>query len=117
MGGLIALALKIGIAPKFAKAAVIAALVFGTLTMLGVAKCTYDRNVIEKHEARIQNRARPATDKAADERARDTIQNARNEQERHDVIAAQPDQPIAPTSRALACKRLSDAGKHPPACR
>lgn len=75
------------------------------------------RDAVSDHEAQVQQRARPATDQAASERARDAIRNDKSDQERHDVIKAQPDQPISPTSRALACKRLRDAGRNPPACR
>jgi hypothetical protein len=117
MGALIAFALNLGIPARFAKAAV-----FGTLIALGIAilllgKCAYDKSVIDKHELKLERRAAPATDKAATERARDTIRNDKHEEELHDVIAAQPDQPIAPTSHALACQRLRNAGKHPSACR
>ena len=114
---LIGLALKAGIPPRFAKFAVIAALVTLLIVGFGVAKCAYDRSVIDKHEQKIERRARPATDKAADERANDAISNAKREEELHDVIAAQPDQPIAPTSRALSCQRLRNAGRNPPSCR
>jgi choline-glycine betaine transporter len=74
-------------------------------------------DIIAQHDAKLEQRAKPATDKAADERANDAIENARNEKEAHDAIAAQPDQPISPTSRALSCKRLHDIGRNPPACR
>lgn len=117
MGGLVALALKLGIAPRFAKFAVIAALVFGTLTLLGIAKCTYDRNLIKSHEAKIQERARPATDKASEERARDTIVQAKNEQEAHNAIHSVPDAAPAGPSHALACERLRKRGNAPAACR
>jgi hypothetical protein len=117
MPALIALALKLGVPSRFAKVAVMAALFVLALGFLGLGKCAYDRIVIDKHEQKIEQRAKPATDKAASERATDTIANAKKDQERHDVIQAQPDQPIAPTSRALSCKRLRDVGKHPPACR
>jgi hypothetical protein len=74
-------------------------------------------DAVSDHEIKIERRARPATDAAADERAKDAIRTDHQAQERHDVIAAQPDQPIAPTSRALSCKRLRDAGIDSPACR
>jgi hypothetical protein len=117
MNFLIALALKAGVSQRFAKIAVIASVVTLLIVGLGVAKCAYDASVIENHEQKIEQRARPATDKAADERANDTIANAKSEQEMHNAIAAQPDQPIAPTTRALSCERLRRAGRTPPACR
>src|SRR4051812_9481303 len=91
MPALIALALKLGIAPRFAKGAVIAAFVVIAVMALGVTKCAYDRSVIEKHDAKIIERAQPATDKAAEERARDTITQAKNEQEAHDAVHSVPD--------------------------
>jgi hypothetical protein len=82
----------------------------------GSAKCAYDRSVIDKHEQKIERRAAPATNKAADERATDTINNAKAEEEMHNAIASQPDQPISPTSHALACQRLHRIGKYPASC-
>jgi hypothetical protein len=74
-------------------------------------------DAVSDHQVKVEQRAKPATDKAASERAADIIRNDKVSQERHNVIEAQPDQPIAPTSHALACKRLRDAGRDPPACR
>lgn len=114
---LIGLALKFGVPQRFAKFAVIAALVTALVVGLGVGKCAYDRSVIQKHEQKAERRAAPATNKAATERANDIIRQSKSEQEAHDAIQAQPDQPIAPTSRALACKRLRDNRINSPACR
>lgn len=116
MLSLIAFAMKLGVPERFAKYAVIAAMVFGTLTILGVAKCTYDRNVIEKHDAKIQERAKPATDKAADERAKDTIAQAKNEEEAHNAVHSVPDAAPAGPSHALACQRLRKRGHAPASC-
>lgn len=107
------LASLIGV-PKWA---VIAGLVVLVILGGGVSWCAIRDSIIDDHEAKVAKRAAPATNKAADERAKDAINQSKNEQEAHDAIQAQPDQPISPTSRALACKRLRDAGKHPPACR
>jgi hypothetical protein len=114
---LIGLALRAGVPQRFAKVSVIVTLIVLLIVGFGVAKCAYDKRVIEDHEAGIAKRAAPATNKAASERANDTIRQSQNEKEAHDAIAAQPDQPIAPTSRALACKRLRDNGINSPACR
>lgn len=115
MGSIIGLLVAKGIPLKHARPLAFAALALVLLGLLWGAKCAYDRAVIAKHEAKIEARARPATDKAADERARDAIANAKTEEELHAAIAAQPDQAIAPTSRALACARLRKAGITPPA--
>jgi uncharacterized membrane protein YhiD involved in acid resistance len=114
---LIRAAIGIGIPQKFAKVAVVLTLVVVAVGLLFGAKALYDASVIDEHEAKIAKRAAPATDKAASERAQDTIKQSQNEQEARDAIQAQPDQPIAPTSRALACKRLRDNGINSPACR
>lgn len=114
---LLDLAAGLGIPAPFRKAAVI---VVGALLALGIffgAKAIYDRSVINKHEQKIERRVAPANDKAASRRANDAIANSRSEQEMHNVIAAQPDQPISPTSHALACERLRRAGRSSPACR
>lgn len=117
MGSIIGWLIAKGIAPRFARPLAIAGLVIILLAAMGTALCSIRKDAVDDHEAKVQARARPATDKAAAERGRDTIATSKHEQELHDVIAAQPDQPISPTSRALSCKRLRDAGRNPPACR
>lgn len=77
----------------------------------------YNRHIIGQHEQRVAKRAAPATDQAANERANDAIANAKHEQETHDAIHAVPDTAPAGPSHALACKRLRDLGRNPPACR
>jgi hypothetical protein len=73
-------------------------------------------DIISQHEAKIERRAAPATDAASTQRANDTIKRTQEQKDAHDVIVAQPDQPIAPTSRAHACLQLRRAGKHSSAC-
>lgn len=106
-----------GVSKKLATPLVYLGLIAAGVGTFFVAKAIYDHAVIQKHEQKIEHRARPATDQAANERARDQIQNSKDEQEMHDVIAAQPDQPITPTSRAHACEQLRRAGRHSAACR
>lgn len=77
----------------------------------------HDRRVVADHQAKLEQRAAPATDEAATERANDAIENEKAHQETTNAIQAQPDQPIAPTSRALSCERLRRAGRAPAACR
>lgn len=101
---------------KWGRIASYAIVAIGVLLLLWAAKCTYDRSVINKHEQKIQQRVAPANQKADTRRAADTVTNAKNEEEMHNVIAAQPDQPISPTSRALSCERLRRAGRSSPAC-
>lgn len=104
------------IGEKMARALAYAGLVLGILALMGAAVCAIRKDAVDDHEAKVVTRSIPATNKAADERANDTIKQAKNEAEAHDAIEAQPDQPISPTSRALACKRLRDAGRNPAAC-
>lgn len=85
--------------------------------ILWAAIAYHDRNVIRARDAKVEQQAAKATDQAASERATDTITLNQSEQVTHDAIQAQPDQPIAPTSLALACQRLHRAGRSSPACR
>lgn len=117
VGSLIGWLILKGFSEKQARAISYLGIAALILAALGTALCAIRKDAVEDHQAKLEQRAKPATDKAADERAKDTIAVAKSEQEAHDVIAAQPDQPIAPTSHALACKRLRDAGRTPPACR
>jgi hypothetical protein len=79
----------------------------------------HDARVIDAHEAKLEARAAPARDQAAQERAQDAIANAQQRETYHDVIASSgPDVPPAPSSLALACERLRRAGNGlPAACR
>ena len=85
--------------------------------LLWAAIAYHDRNVIRARDAKVEQQAAKATDQAATERANDTIALNQSETEVHNVIASQPDRPIAPTSHALSCERLRRAGRTPPACR
>lgn len=93
-----------------------ASLILAIIAAFAIAIAMIRNDAVDDNQAKIERRARPANDKAANERAQDTINNAKSEQERKDAIQAQPDQPITPTSRALACDRLRRAGRTPPAC-
>ena len=93
-----------------------AGLVLVVLAVLGSIVAFVRRDAVDDHEAKIVQRAAPATAKAADERVADAVRIATQERKMHDVIEAQPDQAIAPTSRALGCERLRRAGRTSPAC-
>ena len=84
------------------------------LAVVGIVKL-HDRRVIDKHDAtanaKVIAKTTPANDHAADQRSTDTITNARQAQETHDVIHAAPDQAPAPSSLALGCLRLQRQGK------
>jgi D-arabinose 1-dehydrogenase-like Zn-dependent alcohol dehydrogenase len=104
------------VGPRFARAAIYGVGALLLVLAIFAAVKIHDHSVIAAHEAKLEQRAKPATDQAAKERANDTIANAKNEEEMHNVIAAQPDQPISPTSHALSCERLRRAGRHSAAC-
>lgn len=105
------------IGEKLARVILTAALFLGVLGASAALVAAYNHHVITVNNQKIVRRAAPATNKAADERAQDAIRGAAQQREMHDVIQAQPDQPIAPTTRALSCERLRRAGRTPPACR
>ena len=131
MTWLIALALKAGVAPRFAKAAAFAALALALIAALGTAKCAYDRSVIRKHDAAQQLKIE--RDKAAQmerERAADASLQARKADDikaaalrRQEIDHATrniPDQAPSPRQRARACLSLraqaKAAGQPDPAC-
>ena len=64
---------RLGVPPQFRKAAFWAAVIALLIAFLALGKCAYDRKVIRDHEAKVERRAAPATNKAAEERAHDTI--------------------------------------------
>jgi hypothetical protein len=116
MLSLIEFAMNLGVPARFAKAAVFAVLGLLLVAALWGGKCAYDKSVIKDHEAKIVERAKPATDKAADERARDTIAQAKNEEDAHNAVHSVPDAVPAGPSHALACQRLHKLGRHPASC-
>lgn len=65
---LLALAIKAGIAPRFAKPVLIGLAIVLLLAALGTAKCTYDRSVIRNHTAG-QDAATAKADRKADTNA------------------------------------------------
>lgn len=106
-----------GVPTRFAKPLLFIVAAIALAGFLWAAIAYHDRNVIRANEAKIEQKAVKATDQAATERATDTITLNQSETEAHNVIQAQPDQPIAPTSHALSCQRLRHLGRVPPSCR
>jgi hypothetical protein len=105
--------------PKFGKFAAPLIYALAALVLVGAflgLKSCYDSGVVDKHEQKIEQRAKPATDQAAAERSKDAITQAKNEEEMHNAIHSVPDAAPAGPSHALACKRLRDHGRHPAAC-
>jgi hypothetical protein len=75
----------------------------------------HDSNVIVKHDAtanaQVIAKTTPANDRAADQRAADTIAITRTEQGAHDAIAKAPESAPSPAAVVLNCRRLRLAGK------
>lgn len=101
---------------KVAKAIGIGVLAVALVIALGVGKCAYDNSVIEDHEVQREAAASGAREDAADQRAVDTIENAKSEKELQDVIQNAPGGNLSPAAHALACERLRRYGRIPPSC-
>lgn len=101
---------------KAAKVLGVMMLVILIVAILSIGKCAYDRSIIDAHDAAREAAAGQAREDAADQRVKDAITNAKNEEELHDVINAAPGGTLSPAARALACERLRRLGRIPPAC-
>jgi hypothetical protein len=86
------------------------------VALLSVGKCAYDKSVIEHHEEVREAKAGKAREVAADRRVDDQINNAKSEEELHNVIEAAPGGTLSPAAKSLACERLRRQGRIPPAC-
>lgn len=83
---------------------------------LGIAKCSYDRSVIERHDDKITRKTQ-ATDfkaklDAAEQRARDQATIDENERNRTDEIRKAPDSKPSAARNRLNCERLRRAGQN-----
>jgi hypothetical protein len=117
MPWLIARVVALGVPSGYAKP--LLAVVGGLLLILALwgLKTAYDNSVVDKHEQKLEHRAAPATNKAAEERANDAITNAKHEEDMHNAVHSVPDAAPAAPSHALACERLRRRGNPPTACR
>lgn len=118
MGVLLSLFARWGVAESLRKPLaylMAAVLIFALLWLL---KGCYDDALIRDHDAAREAVAKGARDQAADQRAADTIANAKNEKDLHDAIDAAPrGGELSPAAHALACERLRKLGRIPAACR
>lgn len=119
MGFLISLFARWGVAESFRKPLGYLTVIVALLALLSLGKCVYDRKLISDHEAKREAAASGAREVAAEEAARDTIINTRNEKDLHDAIEKAPlgDGRISPAAHALSCERLRKIGRYPEACR
>lgn len=121
---LIGLALKAGIPARFAKFAVIAALITALVVGLGVAKCAYDRSVIKNHErdavAKQAKRERKADANLQTQKDRDEAASQQRREEIDHATQGIPDQAPSARQRARVCVELRRqakvSGKPVPAC-
>lgn len=104
------------LAKPFVKPAAIGSVFVLLIALLSLGKCVYDRHVVNSYVAGVQQKAAPATEKAADQRVKDDRANFQNEKELHDAINAAPGGTLSPAAHALACQRLHKAGRHPASC-
>lgn len=100
---------------RFARVAAWAIVIAAGIAILGVAKCTYDGRVVEKHDAKVTGKTlttdAAAKDVAAEQRARDTIAADTAEKERNDAIDQAPAGRPSDAAVRLGCRRLRQAGQ------
>jgi hypothetical protein len=119
---LISLALKLGIPARFAKGAVIAALVACLVIGLGIGKCAYDKRVIANHEAKQEAATakadRQADAKAAEQRRADDSRSTDEATEIKETINEAGNDPAARRAAYYRCVQLQQAARRerkPPA--
>ena len=104
-----------GTAEKVAKPLLYLIALIAVVGMLWGAVAIHDRRVVTAHDANanaaVIARTTPANDRAADQRANDTITIAQTEQGTHDAIAKAPESTPSPAAVVLNCRRLRLAGK------
>lgn len=110
IGLLASLAAGAGVPARFAKAAGIVAAVIALVLVLGVAKCAYDRSVIDGHEAKQEAKLAPivrqADANASDARISDLKRNQADEDAERAAVAPLPDAGLSARQRARACAIL-----------
>lgn len=120
---LMGLILRSGVSARFAKPllALLAFLALAGLTWAAIAH--HDWGAIKAHDATanaaVIAKTTPANDRAANQRATDTIALNTQAQETRDAIHATPDSAPGPSSVMLGCNRLRRQGKNlasVPAC-
>lgn len=97
---------RTSLGPKAAKLASWAILIALLLIVLAVGKCTYDRNIIEKHSAKVEA-ADAKADAAGTIKAAETKQEITDANERAKAAADQSDDPLR---AALDSLRSETAG-------
>lgn len=107
-----------GLSRRFAGPLAWLAVALVAVALLAAAKALYDRAVIAGYEREREAQSAEATVRAAEQRAADSIRLNEQAKGRDNAIQTAPtgDVPSGP-ARALACERLRQLGRIPPACR
>lgn len=114
-----------GVPERLAKPVLIAALVALAFAGFGIAKCSYDRSIIAKHDAAANAKAAARNDAAKDaastERRADDQRISEAQKGYDDAISKAPAGAPGPATVALGCERLRRQGTRaadlPAACR
>jgi hypothetical protein len=124
MGFLLGLALKLGIPSRFAKGAVIAAIIGLAIALLGLGKCAYDRSIIKAHDAKqeaaVAKADRKADAKAAEQRRADDARSTAEDTEIKEAINEAKATGADPRAAYYKCVQLQQRArrdhKPPPDC-
>ena len=84
--------------------------------LLGVGKCSYDRSVVNHYKQKVEAKAAPARETAAEQQVLDDLKNAKSEQEMNDVIENAPGGELSPAAHARACELFKRRGRTPKGC-
>jgi hypothetical protein len=118
MIGFAALLPRLGLSDRLARMAAWPAVILAVLAGVFILKGCYDRAVIQRHTAKLDNRAAAAREQSGSERLRDAMIVTANEKDLHHAIRGAPaGGELSPPARALACERLRKIGRIPVACR
>lgn len=102
-----------------AKATVIGLACLGAILLFTLWLQGQRSDAVKDYQTKIEKKAAPAKEEAAEQRAEDVIAVAKDKEETHRVIEEAPKvtAPVHPATLAHNCKRLRDLGRIPPACR
>lgn len=122
---LASLAARVGVPEPLRKAAGTAGAIVALMAVLALAKCSYDRSLIQKHEAtqaaKIAPVIRAADEHAAGSRITDLKRNLTDEAAERAAVAPLPDAGLSDRQRARACailvRQRTPADRLPAACR
>lgn len=120
---LIGLVMLLGVPARLAKPTVIASAVALIILGLGLAKCSYDRSVIRKHDAKVAAKIAPVVRKADAKAAEARISEERkiddHRADEEKAVGALPDQGLSARQRARACsvlkRQAAERGRPAPA--